>query len=186
MIHAVMVYAVLTVRLVLAGVFLVSFLTKLRTRRAFGEFTTAVRRLGGLPTPLVAPAAVVVVAAEAGTVVLLAAPGLDGDATAGLVLAGALLLGFAVILARALRRGAAGPCRCFGGSDEPIGLRDVARNGVLVACAAAGVVMTYAGAGASAGSGAAVPPAAAALCLLGASVVVGAVVFLDDLLDLLR
>lgn len=178
-----MVYAVLTIRLVLAEVFLVSVLTKLRTRRAFGEFTTAVRRLGGLPTPLAAPAAVVVVTAEAGTVVLLAAPGLDGDATAGLLLAGALLLGFAVVLARALRRGAAGPCRCFGGPDGPIGLRDVARNGVLVACALAGAVMTSAG---SAGSGAAVAPAAAALCLLGASVAVGAVVLLDDLLDLLR
>ncbi|MEV4328898.1 MauE/DoxX family redox-associated membrane protein, partial [Microbispora rosea] len=56
----------LTVRLVLTGVFLVSVLTKLRTRRAFGDFTTAVRRLGGLPSRFATPAAVVVVAVEAG------------------------------------------------------------------------------------------------------------------------
>ncbi|MEW9534022.1 MauE/DoxX family redox-associated membrane protein [Microbispora sp. NPDC049125] len=175
-----MVYAVLTVRLVLMGVFLVSVLTKLRTRRAFGEFTTAVRRLGGVPPRLAAPAAVVVVAVEAGTVVMLAAPGLDGDGRAGLLLAGCLLLGFAVVLMAALRRGTAERCRCFGGSDEPIGRRHVARNAVLVACAVAGTAMTAAGGGAS------VARPAAALCLIGASVAVAAVVLLDDLLHLLR
>ncbi|MEN3540054.1 MauE/DoxX family redox-associated membrane protein [Microbispora sp. ZYX-F-249] len=170
----------LTLRLVLTGVSLVSVLTKLRTRRAFGEFTMAVRRLGGLPVPLGAPAAVVVVTVEAGTVVMLAAPGLDGDGRAGLLLAGGLLLGFAVVLMTALRRGTTGPCRCFGGSDEPIGRRHVARNAVLVACAVAGAVMT------SAADGTPVAPPAAALCLLGASVAVGAVVLLDDLVHLVR
>ncbi|ETK34756.1 MauE/DoxX family redox-associated membrane protein [Microbispora sp. ATCC PTA-5024] len=175
-----MVYVVLTVRLVLTGVFLISVLTKLRTREAFGEFTTAVRRLGGLPTGLGTPAAVAVVAVEAGTVVMLAAPGLDGDGRPGLLLAGGLLLGFAVVLATALRRGTTGPCRCLGGSDEPIGRRHVARNVVLVACAVAGAAAT------SATAATPVAAPAAALCLLGASVAVGAVVLLDDLLHLLR
>lgn len=175
-----MVYAVLTVRLVLTGVFLVSVLTKLRTRRAFGDFTTAVRRLGGLPSRFATPAAVVVVAVEAGTVVMLAAPGLDGDARAGLLLAGGLLLGFAAVLVAALRRGTTAACRCFGGSGEPVNRRHVARNAVLVACAVAGAAMT------SAAGGTPVAPPAAALCLLGASVAVGAVVLLDDLVHLLR
>lgn len=175
-----MVYAVLTLRLVLTGVFLVSVLTKLRTRQAFGEFTTAVRRLGGLPAPLGPPAAVVVVAVEAGTVALLAAPGLDGDGRAGLLLAGGVLLGFAVVLLTALRRGTAEACRCFGRPDEPISRRHVARNAVLVACALAGAAMS------PAAGGPPVAPPAAALCLLGASVAVGAVVLLDDLVHLFR
>ncbi|MBE3011823.1 methylamine utilization protein MauE [Microbispora sp. NEAU-D428] len=175
-----MVYAVLTARLVLMGVFLVSALTKLRTRQAFGEFTMAVRRLGGLPAPLGVPAAVVVVTAEAGTVVMLAAPGLDGDGRAGLLLAAGLLLGFAVVLFAALRRGTAEPCRCFGGSDEPISRRHVARNAVLAAGAVAGAAMT------SAAGDTPVALPVAALCLVGASVAVGAVVLLDDLLHLLR
>ncbi|MEU7916340.1 MauE/DoxX family redox-associated membrane protein [Microbispora bryophytorum] len=170
----------LTVRLVLTGVFLVSVLMKLRTRRAFGEFTTAVRRLGGLPTGLGTPAAAVVVAVEAGTVVMLAAPGLDGDGRAGLLLAGGLLLGFAVVLVTALRRGTTAACRCFGASDEPVNRRHVARNAVLAACAVAGAAAT------SAAGGTPVAPPAAALCLVGASVAVGAVVLLDDLLHLLR
>ncbi|WP_204286019.1 MauE/DoxX family redox-associated membrane protein [Microbispora amethystogenes] len=170
----------LTLRLVLMGVFLVSVIAKLRTRRAFGEFATAVRRLGGLPIPLGPPAAVVVVTVEAGTVALLAAPGLDGDGRAGLLLAGGLLLAFAVVLAAALRRGTAEPCRCFGGSDDPISRGDVARNAVLVVCAAAGAVMT------PAADAAPVALPAAALCLLGASVAVAAVVLLDDLAHLFR
>ncbi len=175
-----MAYAVLTVRLVLMGVFLVSVLTKLRTRRAFGDFTTAVRRLGGLPPRLGTPAAVVVVAVEAGTVAMLAVPGLDGDGRAGLLLAGGLLLGFAAVLVTALRRGTTVACRCFGGSDEPVNRRHVARNAVLVACAVAGAAMT------PAAGGTPVAPPAAVLCLLGASIAVGAVVLLDDLLHLLR
>ncbi|WP_327048276.1 hypothetical protein OG320_10590 [Microbispora sp. NBC_01189] len=175
-----MVYAVLTIRLVLAGVFLVSVLTKLRTRQAFGEFTMAARRLGGLPATLGTPAAVVVVTVEAGTVALLAAPGLDGDGRAGLLLAGGLLLGFAVVLATALGRGTAVACRCLGGSDQPVSRRHVARNALLVTCAVAGAAMT------STAGGTPVALPAAALCLLGASVAVGAVVLLDDLADLFR
>ncbi|MEU6432241.1 MauE/DoxX family redox-associated membrane protein [Microbispora sp. NPDC046973] len=170
----------LTLRLVLMGVFLVSVLTKLRTRQAFGEFTMAARRLGGLPATLGTPAAAVVVAVEAGTVVMLAAPGLDGDGRAGLLLAGGLLLAFALVLLAALRRGTADPCRCFGGSDQPISRRHVARNAVLVVGAVAGAAMT------STMGGTPVTLPAAALCLLAASVATGAVVLLDDLADLFR
>ncbi|MFC6074624.1 MauE/DoxX family redox-associated membrane protein, partial [Microbispora bryophytorum] len=101
-------------------------------------------------------------------------------ARAGLLLAGGLLLGFAAVLVTALRRGTTAACRCFGASDEPVNRRHVARNAVLAACAVAGAAAT------SAAGGAPVAPPAAALCLVGASVAVGAVVLLDDLLHLLR
>lgn len=180
-------YAALTCRLLLVGVFLVSVAGKLRTRRSFAGFTEATARLGRLPARFAAPAAVAVVAAEAGTAVLLALPVLPRDAgigpavgVAGFAAAGALLLVFTVALTAALLRGAATPCRCFGSAAEPIAWRHVARNFVLTACAAAGAF--------SAAYGGAEPisPAAAALCLLGAAVAVGAVTLLDDLAHLVR
>jgi hypothetical protein len=178
-----MVYAALTFRLLLAGVFLVSVAAKLRTRRSFDAFAEAVGGLGGVPGGFAGPAAVAVVTAEAGIAVLLAFPGLaahPGAGRAGFLLAGTLLLGFTAVLAAALLRGAAVPCRCLGASQEPVRWRHVARNAFLIGCAAAGAALTPAAAGVS------VAPAAAALCLLGASAAVGAVVLLDDLIYLIR
>jgi len=184
-------YAALTCRLLLIGIFLVSAAGKLRTRRSFTGFTEATARLGRLPARFAAPAAVAVVAAEAGTAVLLALPVLPpvrdavrgtapAVAVAGFVAAGALLLVFTAALTAALLRGTATPCRCFGSAAEPIAWRHVVRNLVLTACAAAGALSAaYGGAGP-------VSPAAAALCLLGAAVAVGAVTLLDDLAHLVR
>lgn len=178
-------YAALTCRLLLIGIFVVSAAGKLRTRRSFAGFAEAAARLGRIPARFAAPVAVAVVAAEAGTAVLLALPLLPpvhgaapGAAVAGFAAAGALLLGFTAALAAALLRGDAAPCRCLGATAEPVARRHVARNLVLAACAAAGAATT--------GEAAPVSPAAAALCLLGAAVAVGAVVLLDDLAHLLR
>ncbi len=171
-----MAYVVLTVRAMLAGVFAISVFGKVRGAGRFGAFTDSARRLGGLPPVLARASAFGVVAAEACTVVLLAVPGAE---TAGFLLAALLLCGFAVVLVAAIRRGATEPCHCFGVSEEPIGPRHVARNVLLAGCAIVGAVLAPVAHGAPA-------PAAVALCLLVAAVAVGAVVLLNDLIDIVR
>jgi uncharacterized membrane protein YphA (DoxX/SURF4 family) len=170
-------YLVLTLRAVLAGVFILSVVGKARGRGAFTAFAGAVRRIGGVPDRLAAPAAAVVIVLETGIVVLLAVP---GTGTAGFVAAGVALLTFTVVLTAALRRGTTGPCRCFGVADEPIAWRHVWRNAALTGCAAAGAVLAPGSAGVS------MRPAAVLLCLLGAMMIVATVVLLDGLVFLTR
>lgn len=170
-------YLVLTLRALLAGVFLVSVVGKARGPESFTAFTGAVRRVGRVPDRFATPAAAGMVALEAGIVALLVVPAAQ---TVGFAVAAVTLLGLAVVLAAALRRGTTTPCRCFGVTDAPIARRHVWRNAVLAACAAGGAVLAP-GAG-----GLSVHPAAVPLCLVGAVVAVAGVVFLDDLAYLLR
>jgi uncharacterized membrane protein YphA (DoxX/SURF4 family) len=170
-------YLVLTLRGLLAGVFLVSVVGKVRGRESFTSFTGAVRRIGRVPDRFATPVAAGMVALEAGIVALLAVPGAE---TAGFVVAAVTLLGLATVLAAALRRGTTAPCRCFGVTDAPIARRHVWRNAVLAACAVGGGLLAP-----SAGE-LSMHPAAVPLCLVGAVVAVAGVVFLDDLAYLLR
>lgn len=111
----------------LAGVFVVAAAAKLRTPV---DTAATFRRLGiPAPRPLAraVPAVELLVA-----VTLLAAP------RAGAAAAAALLVAFTGVLARAVARGLAVPCGCFGtASHAPITTTTLLRNALLVAAAGA-------------------------------------------------
>lgn len=170
-------HVVLTLRVLIGGVFLVAVASKTYGRAPFTRFTAAVRQIAGVPGRAAVPSAVGVLLAEAAVVTLLAVPGLE---PAGFLLAVLLLAGFSAVLAAALRRGVTASCQCFGAGRDAVGRRHVVRNGVLLLGAAAGACL------APAADPAAVAPSAAVLCVTAAAIAVAATVLLDDLLYLLR
>lgn len=180
-----MVYTLVACRVLLAAVFAVSAFGKLRSRRAFEEFTSATRRLapGWVIRPLRGSGATtgahrlaaVVVACEVAIPALLLLPGVDA---VGFALAAALLAAFTSAAAAVLRRGDRVACRCFGASNQALRPAHVVRNLLLLAAAGTGLVLALAA-------------PAAAPTLTGAAAAVGAagvaalpVLLFDDLLDL--
>ena len=124
----------LSVRCLLAAVFLVAAVGKLLdiegSRRALAEFGVPPRvsRLGGVALP---------VAELAVAIALLIAPSARWGAAAALL----LLLMFAGGVARAMARGQAPDCHCFGQiHSEPAGRSTLIRNAVLASGAALVVV----------------------------------------------
>jgi uncharacterized membrane protein YphA (DoxX/SURF4 family) len=115
--------------LVLAGVFAVAGLAKLRRPAATG---TTFRALG-LPVPGVL--ARLVPATELGL-----AGALVLRPRAGGLVALAVLAAFTVVLAVAVRRGSAVRCGCFGSAGgDPVGPADLVRNALLAVLALAAV-----------------------------------------------
>lgn len=170
-------YVGIGVRCALGLVFVVSFVSKVRSRDSWVAFTGSVRALGVRSARLVRPAAVAVVIAEFAVVVLVAVP-VPGAAVVGCVLAAGLLLVFGTAIAATLRRGVRASCRCFGASAAPLGVRHVVRNAVLAVAAVAGVV-------ASARSGSA-EAAGVAVAVCAGLLAGGLVTVLDDVVDLFR
>ncbi|EOD65073.1 MauE/DoxX family redox-associated membrane protein [Amycolatopsis vancoresmycina] len=149
----------------IAVVFAASSVSKLRDFRGFAR---SVPVLVPMPAGWVTPVSVVVVAAEAGSAVLVAVP---ATATAGFLLASALLLAFTVAIAASLRRGRPAPCRCFGVSETPVGPRHLVRNSVLLALTLLGALAPGP-----------LPPLAGAVVAFGAGVVVAVLVIaMDDI-----
>ncbi|HEU4658413.1 MAG TPA: TlpA family protein disulfide reductase [Capillimicrobium sp.] len=128
----------LAIRLVLGATFAVAGAAKLADRKGSRE---ALRGFG-VPDGAVAPLAVALPLAE----LAIAAALLPArTATVAAACALVLLLAFVAAIARAVRRGEAPDCHCFGQlHSEPAGGRTLARNGVLAALA---VVVVAAGAG---------------------------------------
>jgi hypothetical protein len=125
--------AVLTVRVMLALVLLVSVISKTRGRSAFAVFRHWVGELRVVPERLSATVAATLTAGEAVALALLVVP---ATAVAGLALTAAIMLVFAAAIAVIIRRGVSVPCRCFGGSSRPMGRLEIARNLVLALLAA--------------------------------------------------
>jgi uncharacterized membrane protein YphA (DoxX/SURF4 family) len=164
----------LTARLLLALVFVVAVIGKLRSRTVFAEFVGSVRQFG-VPARWAPPTARLAVTVEAAVVVLLAVP---RTVPAGLLLAAGLLGVLTAAIVGALRRGARPACRCFGAGDAPIGGRHVARNLALATVALLGLLGWATSTG---------PPPSAPTVLLavGVAVLLAAVVIrLDDLVAL--
>jgi hypothetical protein len=158
----------LAARCLLGVVFLVSALSK----RDFSAFSVSLRRMRVMPAGWVRPVGILVVAAEALTVVLLAIPG----TALGFALAVVLLGTFTAAIVAVLSRGIAEPCPCFGPKAAPLGWEHLGRNAFLLVVAILG---GFASSGA-ASTGALVVAAAA-------GVVVGALITrLDDLVALFR
>ncbi|MFD5143037.1 MauE/DoxX family redox-associated membrane protein [Streptomyces sp. NPDC058401] len=166
-------YLSIGTRFLIGVVFLISFCSKAKPA-AFGEFADSLRDMRLVPARRVRPVAAAVVAAEAATVLLVSVPAAGG---AAFTIAAALLAVFTGAIALTVRRGAATPCRCFGASKAPLGVRHIVRNLALAACAVFGAVTTLMPPGRAAVGGTLV--AAAAGTLAGVLVTV-----LDDLYGL--
>jgi methylamine utilization protein MauE len=123
---------------VLILVFAVSATSKIRDRtslRAFRVATTTLLPRGAVRAA--APVAAAVIVTEIACVVTLALP---GTVRIGLLLSIGLLAAFTLAIGTALRRGTAVPCRCFGASAAPLGVRHLVRNGILITIAGAAVL----------------------------------------------
>ena len=117
----------LVLRVVLATVFIVAAVGKLRDRAAAGATVGAV----GVPPRFRPPVAFALCVAELGVAGLLLLPGLG---VAGAVGAAALLTVFLVALTVQYLRGVEVPCACFGQiTVTPAGAPTLARNALLLA-----------------------------------------------------
>lgn len=184
-------YVLLGARCLVGVVFVVSAVSKLRSRRAFTEFVASLRQLGLLRPAGLRPAGLAVALTEAAIPVLLIAPvaaaaleGAPGSAAAnfatgaGFALAGGLLVAFTVAILLAMRRGVQAPCRCFGASATPLGVRHVVRNGfilVVTTIGVAGVLVEWTGA---------THPGGAVIAALTGLVAGVLITTFDDLVDL--
>jgi uncharacterized membrane protein YphA (DoxX/SURF4 family) len=122
---------ILTVRWIIAGIFLRAGVAKLGDRAGF---RAAVANYQLLPPTLVAPVAAVLPVAEIAGAVLLAAGILTAPAAIAL---GLLLAAFAIAIALALAQGRSFDCGCSGtATASRIGWRHVALDLVLAAGAA--------------------------------------------------
>lgn len=126
-------------RVLLAVVFAVAFIGKVRTRQGFAEFRDSITAL--TPRLPARAAAVAVLAGEAAAVVLLAVPG----TRLGYAVAAVLLISFcgAVVLAVSGREPVR--CKCFGADGGVLGPRHLVRNGALLGVAALGAFVTAPG-----------------------------------------
>lgn len=161
-------------RAALVVVFVLAAASKLSSRRAFDDFVHALAGFG-FPVPLASArtAAVVILGELAAVASLIAWP------PAGYLIAAVLLAGFAAGIVAVLARGATVHCRCFGASDTPIGAAHLARNGFLLAVAAAGEGARVLELGGS-------PPDALVVAALAGMLAGLLAARLDDLLFLLR
>lgn len=130
-------YVQLTCQLILALVFLVAAVGKLRSRASWQGFTASIRALGLVPATAARPASALTVAAELGVVALLALPGLTRW---GFLLALVLLAALTGGIVAVLRGGRQASCNCFGRGAETFSPLHVARNLLLVTVAAAGSI----------------------------------------------
>lgn len=167
-----MIYLLLTSQFVTAGVFVLSAYGKLREQSAFAGSLADFH----VPPRVRVPVAAAVTTAEVAVVPLALVP---ATAMAGLALGGALLLGFAAVIAQTLRRGSRPRCRCFGPVGAPLRGAHVVRNVALAAVATVGAVI--------AGTHQTVAPSIGSFVVTGvlAVVLVAAVATFDDLVEVI-
>jgi len=169
-----MIYLTVGCQAALTAVFLFSVASKVRSRRAYEEFVSAVIAMRVLPQPWTRPAALATVAGELATVVLLAV----NTVPAAFVIAAGLLTIFTAAILIAIRRGRRAPCRCFGASTTPLGRLHVVRNLVLLAACLAGLVSV------SEGTGSVLHPGGLIISLAGAAIATLFVLRIEDLVSL--
>ncbi len=124
--------AALGARIILAGIFALAALGKLR------DLTGAREGVAALASTSVAVLTPALPAAELAVAVGLLVPRTSGLAAA---LAIVLLLIFSALMMRALRRGEAPVCHCFGSrTDQTVSVSMIARNSAFIALAIVAVV----------------------------------------------
>jgi hypothetical protein len=129
-----MTFLSLVSRTALLAVFALALVSKLAGLARYRLFVNAIAGLTDAPrwAHRIAPA---VLALELAACVLLAS-----GIRAGTLLALTLLAAFTVGIATALQRQRRVPCRCFSGSDEPVGRAHLIRNLLLMAIAAVAAI----------------------------------------------
>jgi hypothetical protein len=166
----------IALRTVLALVFAVAFISKVRSVSAFGEFASSLNGIGWLPRPGRAAAARLIPLSEAAVVGLLVVP---ATVALGFGLSGLLLAVFTVVTGAEVANGRQVQCRCFGAGSAPIGPAQIARNVVLLAVSLAGLAIEPISHGHATG--------AALILAFGLAVLVAvALVRWDDLVFLVR
>jgi len=170
-------YIEICCRLLLATVFVGALVGKVVGRASFRTFVMSLRQMAVLPASIVLPAARLSVTVEALIAVLLLVP-IRWTGAAGFLLGAGLLAVFTVAVALSLRRGNRAPCRCFGASTAPLGVRHVVRNLTLIVAALLGLAATL-----SEGPLDVAPSLVAGI--MGLFLGLLATIF-DDLVDLLR
>jgi hypothetical protein len=155
-------------RLLLALVFGVAVVGKLRTRRAFTEFTDSLKGLVFVSDAAGFPVAVAIAGLETISVVALA---INDTVQAGFALSaitlGALTAGIGVALLSQSQI----ECRCFGADGGTLSVRHLTRNALLLALAIGGFASSVAWSGRGDAPQHAVLAAAAVGVLLGALIV---------------
>ena len=168
-----MVYILLTCRCLMALMFAVSVVSKVRSRKALKEFATW---LTSLPVAAVrrhrSAGTAAFVAGETLAVACLLVP---AAVRTGLVLAGLMLAIFAVGIYLAMRQGVRAPCKCFATSSASLGWPHFYRNVALSVVAFAGALI---------GADQDPRPAGVAISLAAAVLLLIPVIFLDDLQSL--
>jgi hypothetical protein len=149
--------ATLFSRLVLLLTFALSLTGKIGNVR---PFASAIASFRIVPRPWARGAAWLFLAAELAVIAFLIAGG--RFLWWGTAAAAALLLAFTTALLLALVRRLKVPCHCFGNSQAPLSVADVARNVLLVLCAFGGLAALHV-----APAGPALPPLQILLVALG-------------------
>jgi hypothetical protein len=160
--------------LTVIGVLVVSLVSKLRSGAAFRQFRTGLGELGVVPVRLTTATAVAGLAGELLTLGLVVVP---ATATVGLFVAGTVFAVFALTLSRAVAKGAATSCHCFGARKDKVSARHVVRTSLLAVLAYASGVLS---ATHSSYLSADLPTTIIAVAV--AVVTVAAVVYLDELM----
>lgn len=157
----------------LAGTFLLAAMTKLRD---LSSFAASIAALGYAPPTRAPWVAAGVIGAELAVAGLCALPR-GPAAAAGLSLGAVLLTVFGAAAISAKRGRRVVPCRCFGSSGAPLGLRHAIRNGLLLILTGCGLM--------SLAVDAPLPDVAGlALIAFSCIVLVAFVARADDLIDL--
>ncbi|WP_405426720.1 MauE/DoxX family redox-associated membrane protein [Micromonospora sp. NBC_00617] len=117
----------------LSGVLAISVIGKVRNRESFNAFAEAITELQAASARWSRPVAAASIAAEIGVLTLVLWP---ASATVGLTAAVLLFAAFAIVLARAVRRGSTAGCHCFGPTNTPVAWRHVIRSAFLAGAAA--------------------------------------------------
>ena len=125
-------------RTVLAAVFLIAVISKVRSRTAFREFASSLDDIGWLRRRWRSTASALIPTLEATVVVLLVAP---VSVMFGFGAGAILLLAFTAVTGAEIAGGRRVRCRCFGAGAAPIGPAQIARNIVLLIVSVAGLAI---------------------------------------------
>jgi hypothetical protein len=162
---------VIAARTLLAGVFLLSGVSKSKSRTDFDAFVASVRDLALVRFSAAMGVARAVIGAELAIALMLV---VGVSERVSFALAAALLAVYCATIAVVIRRGGRTSCRCLGASALPLGPWHLVRNGALIAVAVA----------ASAVPPTPEPSAAELVVAVAVAVaVLGHVVYFDDLVE---
>ncbi|MGH8908662.1 MAG: MauE/DoxX family redox-associated membrane protein [Egibacteraceae bacterium] len=136
-------YLLIGQRCLLAAVFGVAFIGKVRDASRFKNFVTSIQKLTRFPARTATFVALTIVICEGAAGALLAFPFAPQLASkVGFALAAGLLAVFIAVVVRAVRGGVLAECRCFGRSGSVMSNAMIVRNLLLMAFAVPGIIMS--------------------------------------------